>query len=420
MKKQNFKYIAIILIAAGITVFVFLQNISTYRLAKEASESVLRNTSYFIGITLYQSLNRTGIDEELFLDIIKNQQWEEIAFIALYNSNGRILLHSSKRMINKIATDPNIKKHIIKETPSYYYKELATGETVYILDMPVGIHRLNPETYLLRVALHTYPASAPIRYSKVHALTASVFVLFLWALTVLFIIYSRRVEALQRREYEKRNLLRIGEMAAVLAHQIRSPLSAIKGFAQYIQEKPPEDETIKEGISVIVSESKRLEHLTEELLLYAKSREIRTDSFYLDALIEEVLMLFEGNDKGITFRTSLAANDLIVTDREKLRHILINIIQNAIEASEPDGVITIETNQPRGMIEIRITDQGVGMDEETLKRTLEPFFTTKPKGTGLGLSIVDDLTRALGGRLKIQSSPGKGTTVTITISGRLK
>jgi two-component system sensor histidine kinase HydH len=297
---MKLKYALILLLPLIFTGFTVFDNLSTYKMAKQSSEDLLKSTAYFIGLTLGQALNRIDMDEELFLDLIKEQTWEEIAFIALYDKDGKILLHSSKRLIGKSTEAPWINEVIQKAKPLSSYIKLKTGEIVYVMDIPIHIHARSPSIHLLRIALHTYPSRSAIRHTKIHNFTSMIFVALMWILALSFLHYSRKIDELQRKEIEKRHLTMLGEMAAVLAHEIRSPLSAIKGFAQYILEKTKKDSSTEEGLGVIIDESKRLERLTEDLLIFARTSDIRPEYFSLSELIKDVEGLFISDGKNIT------------------------------------------------------------------------------------------------------------------------
>jgi len=418
---MKIRYALIVLITLIFTVFAIYNSAASFRMAQQSSESQLRSTAYFIGITLDQALNRIGIDSELFLDVIKSQPWEGIAFIALYDINGKVLLHSSKRLIGSSTNDTEIRKSIENPKSHSSYLKLLTGETVYVMDLPIHIHALVPSLQLLRIALHPYPSRKAIQHAKIHGITASVFVCFLWVLALAYLRYSWKIDELQRREFERSRFVMLGEMSAVLAHEIRSPLSAIKGFAQYISEKAGKDSSMDEGLGVIVSESQRLERLTEDLLIYSRPGEIRPESFSLLELIEEVKGLFISEDKTITIKKDMArTNDVLFTDREKLRQVLINIIQNSMDSIKDEGTIEIQASVENKTVHISIRDSGEGMGEETRKKARQPFFTTRTKGTGLGLGIVENLLKALHGTFSIKSALNQGTTVSISLQRTLR
>jgi two-component system sensor histidine kinase HydH len=237
-----------------------------------------------------------------------------------------------------------------------------------------------------------------------------------WILTFGIVSYSRKVIAMHMKDMQKRHFTMLGEMAAVLAHEIRSPLSAIKGFAQYISEKKENTSSTAEGIDVIITESQRLERLTEDLLVYARVSEVNAGKFSLPELVDEVEGLFITDEKSVTITKNITLkNDTMNTDRGKLKQILINVIQNALDSIEGSGTIGINMSDHTHVINISIKDSGKGMDKETVNNALRPFFTSKAKGTGLGLAIVDNLLKTLHGSLAIESEPGKGTEVILSI-----
>ena len=172
------------------------------------------------------------------------------------------------RLIGKALDSSEPLATVKDDRPSAGYQEMKTGETVYVMDMPVLVNTLSPSRFLLRIALHTFHTQAALRHAQIHSLTAAGVVSFLWILALAYLRYAKRIDDLQRKEMEKKHFTILGEMAAVLAHEIRSPLSAIKGFAQYILEKTEGNSRAEEDLDVIISESQKLEHLTEDLLLY--------------------------------------------------------------------------------------------------------------------------------------------------------
>jgi two-component system sensor histidine kinase HydH len=418
---MKFKYTLIFVFALVFTGFAVLNSITTYKTAERSTEDLLNSTAFFTGVALYQALKRTGMDEELFRDVIRSQPREDIAFIALYDENGKMLLHSGNGLTGTSIEGPEIKPLMQNTKPASSFFELKSGETLYVMDMPVHILAFSPAAHLLRIALHTGSAQGPLTHAKIHGITAMIVIGFMWILAFAFVSYAKRIDALHIKEIEKRHFTMLGEMAAVLAHEIRSPLSAIKGFAQYINEKREKTSSPEEGLEVIINESQRLERLTEDLLIYARTSEVNAEEFPLNGLIEEVEGLFVSYEKSVTIKKELSLkDDILNTDREKLKQILINIIQNSIDSIDERGSIVVKLAGNGNTIYISVKDSGTGMDQETLKSALRPFFTSKTKGTGLGLAIVDNLLKTLHGSLKIESEPDKGTEVTISLQRTLQ
>jgi PAS domain S-box-containing protein len=211
----------------------------------------------------------------------------------------------------------------------------------------------------------------------------------------------------------------IGELAASIAHEIRNPLTSIKGFVQVLQE----DELMKqrgEHLRVMSEEIDRINEVVGELLLIAKPQMQTVLSVDLKAVIEDVMTLMKSN--ALQNNISLLLNheaDLFKVSGNKnhLKQVFINLVKNAIE-SMPDGG-TVETALERsadGSIRISISDEGMGLSQERMEKLGEPFYTTKDKGTGLGLTVCYKIIREEhAGEILFESEEGRGTTVHIIL-----
>jgi PAS domain S-box-containing protein len=211
----------------------------------------------------------------------------------------------------------------------------------------------------------------------------------------------------------------IGELAASIAHEIRNPLTSIKGFVQFLQE----DELMKQRgdhLRVMSEEIDRINEVVGELLLIAKPQMQTVLSVDLKAVIEDVLTLMKSS--ALQNNISLMLNheaDLFKVSGNKnhLKQVFINLVKNAIE-SMPDGG-TVETAIERsadGSIRISISDEGIGLSQERMEKLGEPFYTTKDKGTGLGLTVCYKIIREEhAGEILFESEEGRGTTVHIIL-----
>ncbi|MFY0761856.1 ATP-binding protein [Metabacillus dongyingensis] len=211
----------------------------------------------------------------------------------------------------------------------------------------------------------------------------------------------------------------IGELAASIAHEIRNPLTSIKGFVQFLQE----DELMKqrsEHLRVMSEEIDRINEVVGELLLIAKPQMQTVLSVDLKAVIEDVMTLMKSS--ALQNNISLMLNheaDLFKVSGNKnhLKQVFINLVKNAIE-SMPDGG-TVETAIERsadGSIRISISDEGIGLSQERMEKLGEPFYTTKDKGTGLGLTVCYKIIREEhAGEILFESEEGRGTTVHIIL-----
>lgn len=229
-----------------------------------------------------------------------------------------------------------------------------------------------------------------------------------------------------RRDYDEIMLqsvynLNIGELAAGIAHEIRNPLTTIKGFIQLI--KPYLTEVHKEEYATIaLEEIDRANEILFQFLNAAKPQTNQVKQVSLNKLIKEISLLYEGevNIRNITIKTVLDQSDpCLLTDEKQLKQVLVNIVKNAMdaisEANRLEGEITLYTETIENQARIIIRDNGCGMPEETVNKIFSPFYSTKVTGTGLGLSICKRIIDDQGGNIQIRSNPDDGTSFIISL-----
>lgn len=419
MKSKNIIYLIIILLA--VTLLTSLSTYFTYRNSLTAFEDSLKLHALGIAVSLEHFL-LTDNSKNILKDIVSEDRWEGIAYIALYNEAGITIKHSNENLINKVVDDYMLKKTFSSDETIHGYITLGTGEDIFVLNFPMNIEN---EPFVLRVALHKYPFEKIVRQARFQAISSLIIIFILWLMGFFFIRTLKKSESLNKVIEERQRLAMLGEMSSVLAHEMRNPLGSIKGFAQLILEESKKhnvsSSAIDDYLEIIIKESKRLESLTDDLLLYAGTSEYRPENVDLNSLINECVKNIQTNidSKEIEFKISLSEAFFIKTDYNKLKQILINIIQNSIEAIDELGWIEIRADLKNDLAIITVIDNGSGMDEETLKKAFNPFFTTKTKGTGLGLAIVDRLIKSIGGTIEIESEPKKGTKIKISLPKEL-
>lgn len=232
-------------------------------------------------------------------------------------------------------------------------------------------------------------------------------------------VRSTRKELRDMENHVKRveKMAAVGEMAAGLAHEIKNPLASLTGSIQLLKEDVQYDPDHDRLMQIILREADRLSSLANNFLLYARPPAGKIESIELEKVIIETAELFEkdaSNDGRITTTKKLQPNIWVSMDPVHLRQILWNLLLNASEAIEGQGVIDIEMYELKSKRAcIKISDNGCGMSAEELKSIFDPFFTTKPSGTGLGLSIVHRILEAYDFWLNVESEVNKGTTLTI-------
>lgn len=215
----------------------------------------------------------------------------------------------------------------------------------------------------------------------------------------------------KERLHRAEKLAFAGQLAASVAHEIRNPLTTVKGLIQLSRSNgrsvPHHD--------LIVSEMERMNMIIGELLLLGKPQAVQFKEERCYGILLEVLEVFciQAKMNGIEISSVLLQEEAIRCERNQIKQMFFNLLRNAMEALPYGGKIDVELAVEDGHQRIRISDNGVGMEEEVLVRLGEPFHTTKPDGNGLGLLVVRNIVSAHRGRIDIASRPGIGTTVNV-------
>lgn len=219
-------------------------------------------------------------------------------------------------------------------------------------------------------------------------------------------------------------LAAIGELSARIAHEIRNPLAAISGATQLIAQGGAVSDPDRRLFDIVLRETDRLNGLISDFLAYARPNQPEPRPVDFRALVAELAALVTSDERfeGVVIDNRVDNHFRPLLDPDQFRQVLWNLMGNAAGAMPGGGTITVEAGQSdeiRGSGQRRITyhisvaDTGLGMDETTAARIFEPFFTTKSTGTGLGLATVHRIVEAHGGRIAVESMPGKGTMFVI-------
>lgn len=215
---------------------------------------------------------------------------------------------------------------------------------------------------------------------------------------------------------EQAALARLGQMAAVVAHEVKNPIAGIRGALQVIASRMPPDSRDKPVVGDIIARLDALNGIVHDLLIFARPRALRSEPVDLRSLIQGTLGLLRRDPAYVSLDVEVAGDDAVIAaDAEQLQIVLQNVIINAAQAMGGTGRITISIRRDDGEWTMSIADQGPGMPPEVREKVFEPFFSTKHRGTGLGLPIARRIAEAHGGRIDIDTPATGGTTVTIAL-----
>ena len=229
------------------------------------------------------------------------------------------------------------------------------------------------------------------------------------------------LHTLEQKLRRHERLAALGKLASGVAHEIRNPLSSIKGFAAILARKAGDDPTAQDVARTMTHEVDRLNRVISELLEFARPAELDPKPVRLRDIIQHSLKLVEkdAHHAGVHFGVDIVPPDLeAVLDADRFAQVLLNLYLNAIQAMDSGGALTVRASMDRGELRVAVEDTGPGISPEALGHIFDPYFTTKPNGVGLGLSIVHKIVEAHGGEIAVDRADGDGTRFVIRIPQR--
>ena len=352
--------------------------------------------------------------QQILYDIKVNNELENIVLIDV---TGRLLVdfRINYTIGDTLFTFPlqssMLRRASIGETPEPILNKFADQ---YFLSVYIPIINEYDEPVAILVA------DAPLKFfSTLQRFELGTIYLGISGLTILIlfsmliIIATRRLFQAEDQMKEKEQLAQLGQMAASVAHEIRNPLSIMKGTADILKKKYRD--LSDEMLAYIPEEINRLNRLVDDFLLFARHRKLNIQKINLNDAIQEFTSQFQDPRIHVQLDDKLPA---ILADRHALKQVLLNLIHNALDAIDERGrveVCTTNSLDKSGWLTLEIQDDGAGISKAEMKKVFEPFYSTKASGSGLGLVISKQLLEQMGGFISIESGSTKGTLVKMTL-----
>ncbi|OGF47698.1 MAG: hypothetical protein A2452_03450 [Candidatus Firestonebacteria bacterium RIFOXYC2_FULL_39_67] len=221
----------------------------------------------------------------------------------------------------------------------------------------------------------------------------------------------------QLRQSEK--MAAVGQLAGGVAHEINNPLTIILGYSQAILKKVQEDDPMYKPLKSIENATGRCKKIVSDLLAFSRTEKLEKENIDINEAIDQALTLVQAWSKVKNVEVSKKYSQVpqILTNKNQIQQVIVNLCNNAVDAMPSGGIITITTKQLDECIEISVADTGKGMSEDVKHHIFEPFFTTKDvgKGTGLGLSLCHGIITRNGGTIQIISEMDKGTNIVVKL-----
>jgi len=366
-------------------------------IARSLASKSLESTALALSTAAENALRRYGSDQEQQIREILSDR--VVAYALIAGKDGTILFHTNPGRVGTRLTKEEMGLWL-PGSVSNRQVILGTGIPAYEFDFT--LRRPDGSDELLRLILNTTQADLVLSWSnRMWWIVGSILVL-LWAVGFFFERAVTRYLRLQASQEEHERLTLIGQMTAVLAHEIRNAIAGVKGYAQWAHEKTDVSQPAKTALDAVLQGTGRIETLVNELLLFSKDEGYRMEIVDLASITREAvqngLSSWEGNVK-----VHVEDGTLVKADREKLYRTLVNGIRNASEATGLGGTFRISTAIDGRWVELRIEDDGPGLSADSADRIFTPFFTTKADGTGLGLAYARKVIKGMGGIIELKN-----------------
>jgi len=382
----------------------------------------------------------SGVHIQALLDEISREP--DIEFVAIVMPDGTIIAHSNEDRLGEImrfeSMDLNLER-MAELDPAEDEKWLITqveGRRVFLIYRHFTMGNKNwpedlPEpTIFLGLEVSPFEITNSQNRSFVAILSIVTMLLVLCGLLAVSLaqraLESRRlqhdaereVHRLEKKVRRNEKLAAIGTLAAGVAHEIRNPLSSIKGYATYFLQTSPEGGEARQAAKVMVAEVDRLNRVITDLLGLSKPDDVKLKPVRIDYAVDHARRLLRHNalQRNVKIVSRMAPHVPIVAgDIERLSQALLNICLNSIEAMPDGGILEIAVSGGKKRICVMTRDRGSGIAPDIMPRIFDPYFTTKGSGTGLGLPMAHKIVKAHGGSMEVYSRQGTENEAGLTI-----
>lgn len=395
---------AVVLMGVALVVTVW----STNRNVERASDVLLAGQAEVFDSTL-RARFRGGATAELFAEAIELHADQGLRYVASYDLDGNLLIEAG----TPTGTAEERREAVLEIQGPQPVRVGEIARAVHGPRTPEARERARARGRSFGMVLVEFQptvAESLERSARQNLLVGAVGAAALLAIAFVLVRWFLRREALERELAHERRLASLGEMSAVLAHEIRNPIASLKGNAQLLVKMLPDDGKPRAKAERVVSESVRLEALTNDLLEFARTGELHRREVDPGALLDAASRAQPPGRVEVDTSGAPAAWPL---DDARMQQVLTNLLGNACDASS--GPVQASVREERGRLVFTVRDHGAGIDPDDLEKIFEPFFTRRTQGTGLGLSVSRRIVELHAGTLTATNAADGGAIFRVVI-----
>lgn len=378
------------------------------RSATPVSHCYLRGMALSLGQAIESVASR-----DPSLRLLADFKSKDIAYFSVIDRDGVIRFHSNPDLIGEQVEDTRYTPVFTRQVLTEDRVVLGTGETVF--ESQQQLH-LGTEPLVLRLALHPWQADQIIQRARTGGGTILALLVAAWGLGLWTLRLQRRDQQRSEELARHEQLAQLGRFGAVLAHEVRTPLAGIKGYAQLLGERVS-DTRQQRYANRIVAESERLETLVSDLLTCARQDVLLAGVTRVDEAVQDAWeqLAAGASVKGITFEAIGTVGCPVACPPDRLRQVLLNLFNNALQAMPEGGRLQVVLSSDQSTATLVVADSGAGFAEQDLRRIFDPFFTTRASGSGLGLAVCRKIVEGYGGSIAAANNSFGGAEITVRL-----
>ncbi len=459
-KRWIFNNLGVLCLALVVIEMTFIYSVQNYYYSSAKQYLISKINAVTSVLSIHSQDTSANFSAEIRNLLETFNEKDKIELMAI-NSKGRVVLTSSGFSPDETILMPDYEE-AVETGEGYYVGKLPGGEKIMAVSVPIS--SLNSEFSSVRMVTSLAEIDNTVK-GYILAVTAICFaILLIIIVTGLFFAGSivkpiRQISTIARKfamgdfsvRIQNNSDDEIGDLCIAInhmadelsnaeamknefissvSHELRTPLTAIKGWAETLMlDSDGNPDTMRKGVGVIVNETERLSQMVEELLDFSRmqSGHFTLQSANMDILAElgDAVLIY--SDKARRENIGIIYNEpemlpFVFGDKNRIRQVFINIIDNAVKYSSPGDTVTITAEQAGGNVKISVADTGCGIKESDLSKVKTKFYKANHtrRGSGIGLAVADEIISMHGGTLDIKSREGAGTTVIITLPAKKK